>query len=72
VKVNGNSDSSLEGAFYFPRAYLTFNGTAGMETECLQMVARRLEFSGNSSISNTCPSDGDADAFDATFVRLVA
>jgi Flp pilus assembly protein TadG len=72
VKINGNSLSSFEGGFYFPKAYLTMNGTSGMRTECLQLVARRLDFSGNNRVSNDCPTDGDAKAFDATFVRLVA
>lgn len=69
-KVNGNADSVLEGAFYFPRQDLTMNGTAGMDTRCLQMVARRLFFSGNSRIENECPENG-AHAFEATVVRLV-
>jgi Flp pilus assembly protein TadG len=72
IQINGNSLTSYEGAFYFPRAYMTFNGTTGMNTECLQLVARRLAFSGNSSVTNTCPSDTKSGAFDATFVRLVA
>jgi hypothetical protein len=72
IQINGNSLTSYEGGFYFPKAYMTFNGTTGMNTQCLQLVARRLSFSGNSSVTNTCPSDTKSGAFDATFVRLVA
>ncbi len=72
IQINGNSLTSYEGGFYFPKAYMTFNGNTGMNTECLQLVARRLTFSGNSSVSNTCPTDTKSGAFDATFVRLVA
>jgi Flp pilus assembly protein TadG len=72
IQINGNSATSYEGGFYFPKAYMTFNGTTGMNTQCLQLVARRLSFSGNSSVTNTCPSDTKSGAFDATFVRLVA
>jgi hypothetical protein len=72
VKINGNSDSLFEGGFYFPRAYLTMNGTAGMVTRCIQLVARRLVFSGNSSVDNTCPTDGGAKSHDMILVRLVA
>lgn len=71
IQINGNSLTSYEGAFYFPKAYMTFNGNTGMRTECLQLVGRRLTFSGNSHVANTCPEDGDADSFAATFVRLV-
>ncbi|HEX8622375.1 MAG TPA: pilus assembly protein TadG-related protein [Allosphingosinicella sp.] len=72
IQINGNSATSYEGAFYFPKAYMTFNGTTGMKTECLQLVGRRLTFSGNSHVANTCPADGKAGDFAATFVRLVA
>ena len=69
--INGNSASRFHGGFYFPSQQLTFNGNTGMRTECIQLVARRLVFSGNSSVQNTCPEEGGAEAFDATFVRLV-
>jgi hypothetical protein len=69
--INGNATSFLQGAFYFPSQQLTFNGTAGMSTECLQLVARRVYYSGNLDISNTCPADSGADAFQGRKVRLV-
>lgn len=68
--INGNSNSSFQGAFYFPSRVATFNGTSGMTTDCVQLVARRVEFSGNSSISNSCPSGGPS-AFEGRHVRLV-
>ena len=71
VLINGNSDSHLEGAFYLPRALMTFNGTAGMTTSCMQLVAWRLKFTGNSSISNTCPTGSGASAFVGKRIRLV-
>jgi Flp pilus assembly protein TadG len=70
-KVNGNSTSKLEGALYFPRADLTFNGTAGMNTNCLQLVAKRVTFTGNSGITNSCPAGSGASSFAGKRVRLV-
>ncbi|HEV2079233.1 MAG TPA: pilus assembly protein TadG-related protein [Allosphingosinicella sp.] len=70
--LNGNSLSSYEGAFYFPRQQVTFNGNTGMQTKCVQMVARLLVLTGNSAISNQCDTAGGARGFDATWVRLVA
>jgi hypothetical protein len=70
--INGNSASIIEGGFYFPSRQLTFNGNTGLQTRCIQLVARNLVFSGNSSVQNDCPPGGGAEAFDATFVRLVA
>jgi Putative Flp pilus-assembly TadE/G-like len=70
-QINGNSASSFQGGFYFPGRQLTFNGTTGMQTQCLQLVARRVTFSGDSNIQNVCPANSGAHAFDATAVRLV-
>jgi hypothetical protein len=70
-QINGNSASRIEGAFYFPKDHLTYNGTSGMRTECVQFVARRITVSGNSTIENECPEDG-ANAFSGTRVRLVS
>lgn len=70
--INGNSYSSLEGAFYFPTQHLTFNGNSEMESNCIQLVAFRLTFEGNTEINNDCPTGGGAKAFDASWVRLVA
>ncbi|MBB3764021.1 pilus assembly protein TadG-related protein [Sphingomicrobium lutaoense] len=70
-KINGNSDSHFRGAFYFPKQQVTFTGTAGMSTACVQMVARRVYFSGNSAISNSCPAGSGSGAFKGRHVRLV-
>jgi Flp pilus assembly protein TadG len=70
--INGNSNSSLSGAFYFPSDTLTFNGTSGMTLSCFQMVALRLAFSGNAAITNTCTPPGGADAWTLDSVRLIS
>lgn len=69
--INGNATSFLQGAVYFPSQQVQFNGTAGMSTNCFQLVARRVYYSGNLDISNSCPSDSAAGAFDGKKVRLV-
>ena len=71
VKINGNNQSKLEGAFYFPRSNLTFNGTAGMDTNCMQIVSKRVTFTGNSAVNNTCPPASKASAFKGKRIRLV-
>ena len=73
ILINGNANSSLEGALYFPKADLTFNGTAGMTTNCMQIVAKDVTFSGNAAISNVCDSTtGGGHSFAGKKVRLVA
>jgi Flp pilus assembly protein TadG len=68
-KVNGNSSSIIEGAMYFPTQELQISGDSGMDTKCVQMVAWQLAFTGNTSISNTCP--GGPRGWDGSMVRLV-
>lgn len=69
--INGNSSSFFQGAFYFPGQVVYMNGTSGMSTACVQMVARRVSFSGNTAITNSCPAGSGAGAFDGSMVRLV-
>jgi Flp pilus assembly protein TadG len=70
-KLNGNSSSFFQGAFYFPTQEAQFNGTTGMTTNCIQLVARRVTFTGNSGITNSCPSGSGASSFEGRSVRLV-
>ena len=69
--LNGNATSFFQGAFYFPNQQVTFNGTAGMSTDCMKLVARTVLYSGNMHISNTCPSDSGVLDFTGRKVRLV-
>jgi Flp pilus assembly protein TadG len=70
-RINGNSSSFFQGAFYFPAQGLEFNGTTGMQTECIQIAARRVTFIGNSAITNQCPANSGARAFSGLRVFLV-
>ena len=69
--AGGNSSSTFQGAFYFPSEELDFNGTAGINTNCVQIVASTIQFIGNASITNVCPAGSGAAAFTGTVVRLV-
>lgn len=69
--INGNSTSHIDGAFYMPSTEITFNGNAGMEVQCLRLVGRRVNFSGNSNLTNTCPANSPTRGFDGLMVRLV-
>lgn len=71
-QINGNSNSSYSGAFYFPNDTLTFNGTSGMTLNCFQMVALRLSFSGNATITNSCDLPGGNDKWALSAVRLIS
>lgn len=71
IMINGDSNSKYQGAFYFPKADVTFNGNAGMNTNCMQIVGKDVAFTGNSAISNTCPANSASGSFAGKKVRLV-
>jgi Flp pilus assembly protein TadG len=69
--INGNSDSIISGAFYFPKQELQVNGTATLHFACAQFVSYTVDFSGNGTVSNTCSGYGDKEIM-GKHVRLVA
>ena len=77
-KINGNSGSIVQGAIYFPSQELEYNGTGTTAAICTMFVARRLNFSGNSTTTNKFKKLADCSAFglpngiSTTMVRLVA
>jgi len=71
-KINGNSSSLMEGAFYFPNQQLQINGTAGLDFTCAQFVSYVVEFAGNGSLNNTCPGGYGDNEIMGRHVRLVA
>lgn len=71
IKINGGSNSLLTGAMYFPTSDITYAGNAGMNVECLQMVGQKLKFRGTAKITNQCPTNSGASAFNQTVVRLI-
>jgi hypothetical protein len=71
IKINGGSDMILRGAMYFPSSDITFNGNAGLQAHCFQMVGQLLKFRGTATLTNSCPGAPDQPGFQATYVRLV-
>lgn len=77
-KVNGNSGSVIQGALYFPSQQLDYNGTGNTTAVCTMFVARRINFSGNSTTSNKfktlsdCSAYGEPSGGATRMVRLVA
>jgi hypothetical protein len=77
-KINGNSDSAIVGALYFPSQELSYNGTGNTTATCTMFVARRVNFSGNSATSNKfkklseCTDEGLPSGGAVRMVRLVS
>lgn len=76
-RINGSSASVINGAVYFPKQELVYNGSGTSSFTCTRLVGRRLYFSGNSSISNkfaansACPGRPSGGFEAARRVRLV-
>lgn len=56
-RVNGNSDSTFEGVFYFPSQAVNFNGNNSAGPGCMLLVANTVRISGNSEFGNDCTAD---------------
>jgi hypothetical protein len=50
-KINGGSSLTLTGALHFPRQELEWSGNNTSST-CLEIIARKVKFTGNSTIAN--------------------
>jgi len=72
-KINGNTDTSLQGAVYFGNQSVEFVGGGKDIAICLQVVAKRVTFSGNSKIlaGSTCGGYGLSAIGGSRRVRLV-
>jgi len=53
----GGSDMNLTGVLYFPAQDLVYTGGSTIGSTCLQIIARKVTFSGNGAIDNNCPPD---------------
>lgn len=73
-KINGNSSSGVVGAIYTPSRSLLYNGGGKLTATCVQIIARRVTFSGSSKIqlSSDCGDAVPGPIGGGTVVRLVA
>ncbi len=56
--INGNAGSTLNGAVYFPTSDLDYSGNFAGTYGCTQIVVRRVQFTGNSSLNVDCSATG--------------
>ncbi len=71
--INGNSNSLIQGTVYLPSSTVRINGTANLDSSCLQISAQRLNILGNAYINTRCSSNQTNSAGNATAtVKLVA
>ncbi len=71
--LTGGSAMNFGGALYFPNQEIVYSGGASEVDGCVQIVARKISFSGNSAINydpTTCEDQG-VDHMRQTRVRIV-
>lgn len=68
---NGTADSLLTGALYFPTQEVDYLGNFSGKSGCTQVVARTVQWSGNTSINQDCTSLGMREIPATQSVRLV-
>lgn len=59
--INGGSGQSFGGAIYLPKADLNYSGGASASTQCTQVIANLIDFSGGSSLAVNCSGYGTKD-----------
>ena len=72
--INGGSNGAITGVVYIPNQSVLYNGGTGTTAACLQLVGKRVEFSGNSymKVASKCPGTGLPPVTGGVRVRLVA
>jgi hypothetical protein len=73
-QINGNNGASITGAVYIANRSLLYNGGSQTVAACMQIVSRRVSFSGNSNfkLTSECPLKGMTPIGGGQRVRLVA
>jgi Flp pilus assembly protein TadG len=71
--INGNSTSLIQGTIYLPASNVQMNGTANINSSCIQITAQTITVLGNATLETRCTTAQTNSAGTSTpTVRLVA
>jgi Flp pilus assembly protein TadG len=68
---NGNANSRLTGALYFPKEDITYNGNFSGNGGCTQIVANKIVWNGNTKFNVDCSAAGLEPITAGSAVRLI-
>jgi len=74
-KLNGNASTILNGTVYLPVSNLDIQGSAGVTSQCLLIVASTITITGDVEMTSFCPDAEEQHAQDTQLpsrVRLVS
>ena len=69
--INGNSTSLFQGTIYLPVGVARLNGTASIDSSCLQISANQIVVSGNAYLDTRCSTDTNSAGSGIATVNLV-
>lgn len=69
--INGNANSTLNGAIYFPNSDISFLGNSGNSSSCVQIIGKTITISGNTTLNIHCTPQGGHPMRANVAVRLV-
>ncbi len=67
----GGSEMVLTGALYFPSQEIVYTGGANLGGVCIQIIGRKVTFTGSGTIGFDCPNDMDIGPIVSLRVKLV-
>ena len=70
--INGNSSSLFQGTIYLPVGTARLNGTASIDSSCLQISASKIIVSGNAYLDTRCSTQTNSAGTAIATVNLVA
>ena len=70
--INGNSSSLFQGTIYLPAGTARLNGTASIDSSCLQISASKIVVSGNAYLDTRCSTQTNDAGTGIATVNLVA
>lgn len=72
-KINGHSNTKINGSIYLPNQEVTINGSGSMDVECMLLVVKRVVFTGSSTMTmkKNCSSTGGS-PFKGRAIRLIS
>ena len=70
--INGNSSSLFQGTIYLPAGTAQLNGTASIDSSCLQISANKIVISGNAYLDTRCSTLTNGAGAAIASVNLVA
>ncbi len=69
--ISGNSSSTYDGAFYFPKTQVNYSGNAADTFKCAMIVGYIVQFSGTSNVQNNTTGCNAATKVTVDKVRLI-